>query len=356
LAAHAKTTGVASYRKGLETDMQRVGVIGGGAWGTALAVVARRAGRDVKLWALEPEVVAAINAQHRNPLYLPEVALDSGIVATDDMIEAADADIILLVAPAQHVRKICATLAPHIKPHTPAVICAKGIERNTSALMTDVVAEALPTAAMMVLSGPTFAREVAVGLPTAITLGAADLALGRSVAEAISSPTFRPYLSEDVVGAEVGGAVKNVLAIGCGMADGKGLGANARAALLTRGLAEIVRLALARGGKPETLMGLSGLGDLVLTATSLQSRNYSLGVALGKGQSLNEVLGARRSVTEGVTTAEAVVSLAAKLNVDMPICAAIDRVLNHGAAIDDMLRGLLERPLRDELDAAVKRN
>ena len=335
--------------------MQRVGIIGGGAWGTALGVVARRAGRDVTLWALEPEVVAAINGQHRNSFYLPDVALDDGLVATADILEAAAADIVLLVAPAQHVRKICGTIAAHIKPGTPVVICAKGIERGTSALMTDVVAEALPKAAMMVLSGPTFAREVALGLPTAITLGAADQNLGRRVAEAVSSPTFRPYLSEDVVGAEVGGAVKNVLAIGCGMADGKGLGANARAALLTRGLAEIVRLALARGGKPETLMGLSGLGDLVLTATSLQSRNYSLGVALGKGQTLEDVLGARRSVTEGVTTAEAVVTLAAKLKVDMPICAAIDRVLNHGAAIDDMLKGLLERPLRDEVDAAVKR-
>ncbi len=335
--------------------MQRVGIIGGGAWGTALAVVARRSGRDVTLWALEPEVVEAVNSQHRNTLYLPDVPLDPSITATADLAKVAAADIILLVAPAQHLRGLCATLSPHIKPATPVVICAKGIERGTSALMTDVVAETLPKAAMMVLSGPTFAREVALGLPTAITLGAADQTLGRAVAAAISSPTFRPYLSEDVVGAEVGGAVKNVLAIGCGMADGKGLGANARAALLTRGLAEIVRLALARGGKPETLMGLSGLGDLVLTATSLQSRNYSLGVALGKGQTLEEVLGARRSVTEGVTTAEAVVTLAAKLKVDMPICAAIDQVLNHGAAIDDMLRGLLERPLRDEVDAAVKR-
>jgi glycerol-3-phosphate dehydrogenase (NAD(P)+) len=335
--------------------MQRVGIIGGGAWGTALAVVARRAGRDVTLWALEPEVVDAVNNQHRNSLYLADVALDAAISATGDMVDVTRADIVLLVAPAQHLRRICTTLSPHIKPGTPVVICAKGIERGTSGLMTDVVAETLPAAAMMVLSGPTFAREVALGLPTAITLGAADQGLGRKVAEAVSSPTFRPYLTDDVVGAEVGGAVKNVLAIGCGMADGKGLGANARAALLTRGLAEIVRLAVARGGRPETLMGLSGLGDLVLTATSLQSRNYSLGVALGKGQTLEDVLGSRRSVTEGVTTAEAVVTLAVKLKVDMPICMAIDQVLNHGAAIDDMLKGLLERPLRAEVDAAVKR-
>ncbi|MSO72771.1 MAG: NAD(P)-dependent glycerol-3-phosphate dehydrogenase [Rhodospirillaceae bacterium] len=335
--------------------MQRVGIIGAGAWGTALAVVARRAGRDVVIWALEREVIAAVNDRHCNTLYLPEVALDPAIIATADVARSANVDIVMLVAPAQHLRGVCVSLAPHLKPGIPVVSCAKGIERGTSALMTDVVGETLPQAVMMVLSGPTFAREVALGLPTAITLGAADQALGRQVAEAIGTPAFRPYLTDDVVGAEIGGAVKNVLAIGCGMAEGKGLGANARAALLTRGLAEIVRLALARGGRPETLMGLSGLGDLVLTATSLQSRNYSLGVALGQGQTLDQVLGARRSVTEGVTTAEAVATLAVKLKVDMPICAAIDKVLNHGAAIDDMLRGLLERPLRDEVDAAVKR-
>lgn len=332
------------------TELQRIGVIGAGAWGTALATVARRAGRDVTLWAREPEVITAINREYCNAVYLPEVTLDSAITATGDIGRAATADIILLVVPAQFLRASCEELAPHIKVGTPVVICAKGIERGSSALMTDVVGEALPDAAIMVLSGPTFAREVASALPTAITLAAADQSLGREVAAALGSPTFRPYLSDDLTGAEVGGAVKNVLAIGCGMADGKGLGANARAALLTRGLAEIVRLSVARGGRPETLMGLSGLGDLVLTATSLQSRNYSLGVALGEGKTLDEILGARRSVTEGVTTAEAVVSLATKLDVDMPICAAIDQVLNHDAAIDDMLQGLLDRPLRDEVD------
>ena len=336
--------------------MERIGIIGGGAWGTALAVVARRAGRQVTLWALEADVVAAVNGQHRNPLFLPDIALDPAISATSDLAAAADADVVLLVVPAQFLRHTCQDLSAHLKPATPVVICTKGIERGTSALMTDVVRETLPHAALLVMSGPTFAREVASGLPTAITLGATDQTLGRKVAAAISSPTFRPYVSTDVVGAEVGGAVKNVLAIGCGIVDGKGLGANARAALLARGLAEIVRLAVARGGKAETLMGLSGLGDLVLTATSLQSRNYSLGVALGKGESLEAVLGARRSVTEGVTTAEAVVTLAAKLHVDMPICAAVDRVLNHGAYIDDMLRALLDRPLRDEVDTSARRN
>jgi glycerol-3-phosphate dehydrogenase (NAD(P)+) len=334
--------------------MQKLGVIGAGAWGTALAVVGRRAGRDVRLWALEPEVESEINQQHRNTPYLPGIALDPDIVATGELAVAADADVILLVTPAQHLRGTCEKLKRLLKPSVPVVICAKGIERGTSALMTDVALECLPGIPLMVLSGPTFAKEVAAGLPTAITLGATDQALARKVAVAIGSPSFRPYVSADIVGAEVGGAVKNVLAIGCGIVEGKGLGANGRAALLARGLAEIVRLAVARGGRPETLMGLSGLGDLVLTATSTQSRNYSLGVALGKGQTLEEVLGSRRSVTEGVTTAEAVVTLAAKLGIDMPICAAIDQVLNHGAAIDAMLKALLERPLRDEVDAGPK--
>ncbi len=336
--------------------MQKLGIIGAGAWGTALAAVARKAGRDVTLWAFEPEVVAAINGQRRNPFFLPDVVLDPAIVATSDLTQAAASDLIFLVVPAQFLRPVCLRLAPLLAHGTPAVICAKGIEKGTGALMTDVVRETLPHTEMMVLSGPTFAAEVAAGLPTAITLGAANESLGMKVAAAISSPAFRPYLSHDVIGAEVGGAVKNVLAIGCGIADGRKLGANARAALLTRGLAEIVRLAVARGGRPETLMGLSGLGDLVLTATSMQSRNYSLGVALGQGRTLADILGERRSVAEGVATAEAVAALAAKIGVDMPICTAIDAVLNRGAQVDHVLKGLMDRPLRAEVDTPVPRD
>ncbi len=330
--------------------IQRIGVIGAGAWGTALATVARRAGRDVTIWALEPEVTTEINRENCNSAYLPDIKLDPAITATGDIGQAAAADAVLLVVPAQFLRASCKDLSRYIDAKTPVVICSKGIERGSSALMTEVVADTLPQAEIMVLSGPTFAREVASTLPTAITLAASDQELGRRVAEALGSTTFRPYLSDDIVGAEVGGAVKNVLAIGCGMADGRGLGANARAALLARGLAEIVRLTTARGGRAETLMGLSGLGDLVLTATSAQSRNYSLGVALGEGKTLDEILGSRRAVTEGVATAEAVMSLAEKLRVDMPICWAIDQVLNHGVSIDDMLQDLLDRPIRDEAD------
>jgi len=330
--------------------MQRVGVIGAGAWGTALALTARRAGREVVLWALEPEVVTAVNATQCNSIFLPDVTLDKAIVATGDLAAAARADLLLLVPPAQHLRATCKALQPHLPPDIPLVICAKGIEKGTCALMTAIAEETLPDHPALILSGPTFAKDVALGLPTAVTLATTQPDLGRTIAEALKTKTFRPYVSGDPVGVEVGGAAKNVLAIGCGIADGKGLGANARAALLTRGLAEIVRLAVACGGRAETLMGLAGLGDLVLTATSMQSRNYSLGVALGQGQSLERILGARRAVTEGVYTAAAVVKLAAARAVDMPIFAAMDRILNQNAGIDVELHGLLNRPLRGELD------
>jgi glycerol-3-phosphate dehydrogenase (NAD(P)+) len=331
--------------------VQRIGVIGAGAWGTALALTARRAGRDVVLWAREPEVVASINGERRNALFLPDVSLDAGLFATADLAAAARADAVLLVPPAQHLRATCTALKPHLAAAVPLVICAKGIEKGTCALMTEIVDDVLPGHSSAVLSGPTFAKDVALGLPTAVTLATSAPEVARAIAAALKTATFRPYVSADPIGVEVGGAAKNVLAIGCGISDGKGLGANARAALLTRGLAEIVRLAVACGGKAETLMGLAGLGDLVLTATSMQSRNYSLGVALGQGKTLDEILGARRAVTEGVYTAEAVVTLAARKSVDMPICSAMNRLLNQGAALDRELRGLLERPLRDEVDA-----
>ena len=332
--------------------MQRIGVIGAGAWGTALAAMARRAGRDVSLWARESEVVESINTRHVNDLFLPDVSLDAGILATSEYAETVAADLVLLVAPAQHLRSVCAELAPHWSANVPVVICAKGIERGTNALMTQVVAETLPAAPVIVLSGPTFASEVAAGLPTAVTLACADHALGERAAAAIGTATFRPYLSSDLVGAAIGGAVKNVLAIACGLVEGKQLGDNARAALITRGLVEVVRLAISLGGQAQTLMGLCGLGDLLLTATSMQSRNYSLGAALGRGCTLDEVLGERRAVTEGVYTAEAVVALAETQGVDMPICHAMDQILNKGVSIDAAIAEVLERPIKEELDFA----
>ena len=331
--------------------MKKIGVIGGGAWGTALATTARRAGCDVTLWAREDEVVSAINATRLNPVYLPGVPLEQGLIATTDLDDAVQADTVLVVSPAQFVRSTLQEAAASWPSGTPAVICAKGIEQSTGALMTEVVRDVLPDQPMMVLSGPTFAKECAQGLPTAVTLSATDAALGQKVVDAIGTPTFRPYLSDDPIGAEVGGAVKNVLAIACGIVEGRALGDNARAALITRGLAEIVRLAVSRGGRAETLMGLSGLGDLILTCSSQQSRNYSLGYALGQGQTLQEVLGARRAVTEGVFTAQAVVELAAKLNIDMPICQAMDQILNHDAEIGAVIEQLLSRPFRSEKDS-----
>ncbi len=324
--------------------MDKIGIIGGGAWGTALATVARRAGRDVVLQAREADVVAAINETHENTVFLPGVGLDPAIHATADIAEAAAADAVLFVTPAQHLRQALQAAAADWRPGVPAIICAKGIEQRTSALMSEVAGEALPQATPAILSGPTFAAEVAAGLPTAVTLATTDKALGEAVLGALGTPEFRIYLSDDVVGAEIGGAVKNVLAIACGIVEGRRMGDNARAALITRGLAEIARLGLAKGANPETLMGLSGIGDLTLTCNAMQSRNFSLGVGLGQGRALADILGERTSVAEGVFTAASVNALAGNLDVDMPICAAVDAVLNRAADIDATIAGLLARP------------
>lgn len=328
--------------------MRRIGVIGAGAWGTALAMAAARAGADVVLQAREAEVVESVNGRHENSLFLPGIALDPAIRATASLTEAADADAILLVTPAQHLRTACRALKPDLKPGVPLVICAKGIEIDTGNLMSEAAAAELGDHPLAVLSGPTFAAEVAKGLPTAVTLAIRDAALGQRLLSALGGRTFRPYLSDDLIGAQVGGAVKNVLAIACGVVHGRHLGDNARAALITRGLAEIARLGARLGARAETLMGLSGLGDLTLTCSSLQSRNMSLGAALGQGRTLEEVLGERRSVAEGVYTARAVTRLAAAKGVDMPLCQAVDALLNHGAQLDDIIDALMTRPFKTE--------
>lgn len=328
--------------------MRRIGVIGAGAWGTALAMAAARAGADVVLQAREAEVVESVNSRHENSLFLPGIALDPAIRATASLTEAADADAILLVTPAQHLRTACRALKPDLKPGVPLVICAKGIEIDTGNLMSEAAEAELGDHPLAVLSGPTFAAEVAKGLPTAVTLAIRDAALGQRLLSALGGRTFRPYLSDDLIGAQVGGAVKNVLAIACGVVHGRHLGDNARAALITRGLAEIARLGARLGARAETLMGLSGLGDLTLTCSSLQSRNMSLGAALGQGRTLEEVLGERRSVAEGVYTARAVTKLAAAKGVDMPLCQAVDALLNHGAQLDDIIDALMTRPFKTE--------
>ncbi|UCH73449.1 MAG: NAD(P)-dependent glycerol-3-phosphate dehydrogenase [Rhodospirillales bacterium] len=329
--------------------MSRIAVIGAGAFGTALACVVRRAGSEAVIWARDPAIARSIAAGTGNPVYLPDIALEPGIAATADMADAlAGADAVLLVVPSQFLRAASEKLAGRLPADVPVVLCAKGIERGSCALMTDVVAETLPAAPVAVLSGPTFAKEVALGLPTAITLAASDAALGERLVEMIGSTTFRPYLSDDPVGAEIGGAVKNVIAIACGIMVGRGLGDNARAATMTRGLAEIVRLGRSMGARGETLMGLSGIGDLSLTCGGLLSRNLTLGIALGEGRSLDETLGARRSVTEGVATAASVVALAERRQVDMPIAQAVNRIVNHGADIDATIAEVLARPFRSE--------
>ncbi len=327
--------------------MNHIGVIGGGAWGTALAASAVRAGRKVTLWALEPEVVEAVNSSHQNPLFLPGVPLDPALHATCDLAEASSADAVLLVCPAQHMRAVSRQVVA-AGATGPLVICAKGVEQHSLQLMSGVLADTAPGAPLAVLSGPTFAAELAKNLPTAVTLAARDGGLARDLIAALGHNRFRPYQSGDVIGAQIGGAVKNVLAIASGIVAGARLGDNAAAALITRGLAEIMRLGEALGAQRETLMGLSGLGDLVLTCGSTQSRNMSLGKALGEGRTLAEVLGERRSVAEGVFTASGVAALAARHRIEMPICAAMDRVLNHGAAVTDEIEGLLSRPFKVE--------
>ncbi|MBX9747046.1 MAG: NAD(P)-dependent glycerol-3-phosphate dehydrogenase [Hyphomonadaceae bacterium] len=325
-----------------------VAVLGGGAWGTALAQVAAAAGRPVTLWAREPEVVDGVNQAHENPLFLPGIGLNAKLTATNAMEKAAEADLILAVPPAQHMRAVLKSLKPHLKPGAPLVLCAKGVERGTLALMTDVLAEELPEIVPAVLSGPGFAKDVARGLPTATTIASPDAALAQRIVATIGLPTFRPYVADDLVGAEIGGAVKNVIAIACGVAEGRKLGDGARAALITRGFAELTRLGLAMGAKAETLSGLCGLGDLVLTCCSMTSRNTSLGAALGEGRSLKEVLGERRSVAEGAESAPAVVALAKKHGVEMPICEAVDAIVAERINIDEAITALLSRPFKAE--------
>ncbi|HEY0115844.1 MAG TPA: NAD(P)H-dependent glycerol-3-phosphate dehydrogenase [Allosphingosinicella sp.] len=323
----------------------RIGVIGGGAWGTALAQVAAAGGEEVLLWAREAEVAECVNAAQENKLFLPGVPLAPSIRATSDLAALEPCDAFLVVSPAQHMRAVLAALPSRGKP---LILCSKGIEEASGLLMHDVAHEVQPDAPVAVLSGPTFAHEVAAGLPTAITLAAADDGQGRRIAERLARPFFRPYLSSDVVGAEVGGAVKNVLAIACGVVEGMGLGLNARAALISRGFAEMSRFGLAKGASPETLAGLAGLGDLVLTCSSPNSRNFSLGKGIGEGRSAADLLADRRTVAEGAFTAPVLRRVAAAAGVEMPIVEAVCALLDGSASAGEAVEGLLARPLRSE--------
>jgi glycerol-3-phosphate dehydrogenase (NAD(P)+) len=326
-------------------SMERLAIIGGGAWGTALAQVVAAGGRDTLLWAREPEVVDAVNSRHENPVFLPGQALDPAIRATSDLAELQDWDAWLVVTPAQHMRAVLEATPNCDKP---MILCSKGIDERSGQLLHDVARAACPNAQVAVLSGPSFADEVAAGLPTAVTLATEDAALAETLRQRIARPSFRIYLSDDLIGAEIGGAVKNVLAIACGVVDGKGLGENARAALIARGFAEMTRFGLDCGARRETLVGLSGLGDLVLTCSSTSSRNFSLGKGIGEGRSAAEMLADRRTVAEGAFTAPVLARLATERGVDMPIVAAVDGLLAGRFSVDQVLEQLLSRPPRPE--------
>lgn len=328
--------------------MQKIGVLGAGAWGTALAAAAVKAGREAILWAREEAVVAAINKTHENTMFLPGVALDTKLKATHDLSDLGSCEAILVVSPAQHLRSMSADLANYIDDRAALVICSKGVEVATGMLLSDVLAETVPNNPVAVLSGPTFAAEVARGLPCALTLACKDKALGDKLVNALGHGTLRPYYNSDIVGAQIGGAVKNVLAIATGIVAGLGIGENARAAVITRGLAEIARFGTLYGAESETLMGLSGLGDLILTCSSTQSRNMSLGKAIGEGRTFASIMAERNSVAEGAHTVEIVHKIAIEKGLDMPITAAVYKILKEGQDVRSVTDALLARPFTDE--------
>ena len=329
--------------------MRRIGVVGGGAWGTALANAAAAAGHDVTLWLRDPEAAARLQDARENARYLPGVPLHRRIAVTASSADLAEAGTVLMVTPAQTLRGVLAELAPAFARDAAIVLCAKGIERGTDAFMSEVAAGQLGAAApVAVLSGPSFAADVARNLPTAVTLAAADAALAARLAGTLSGPTLRVYHTDDVRGVEIGGAGKNVLAIASGIVAGRGLGESARAALIARAFAELMRFARAYGGRPETLMGLSGLGDLVLTASSPQSRNFAFGERLGAGASPEAAAGGK--LAEGAFTAAALVDLARARGIEMPVAEAVAAIVSGGASVDGVIAALLARPLRGEAE------
>ena len=326
-----------------------VGVIGAGAWGTALAQSQAIEDRNVILWAREQDVVDSVNNQHENTVFLPTVELSPRIKATTDLSAVIAADVILLVTPAQYMRANLETLKElGLSKDTPLVVCSKGIEIATGKLLSQVMEETLGDCSYAILTGPTFASEIARGMPSAATLAAKSLDKAQAIQEILSSRSLRLYASQDLIGTQIGGAVKNVIAIACGAIDGLELGESARAALITRGLAEMSRLTKAMGGQKETLMGMCGIGDMMLTCNSMQSRNFSLGVMLGQGRSLQDILSSRHSVTEGVYTAEALMALAKKNAIDMPISEAVYRCIQGETTIKEAVERMLERPLKPE--------
>ncbi|MBZ8134943.1 NAD(P)H-dependent glycerol-3-phosphate dehydrogenase [Afifella sp. IM 167] len=327
---------------------RKVAVAGAGAFGTALALVAHRAGNEVSLWNIDAEIAQKIAARRENTFFLPGPKLPEGIRITAEMAPLAEAEMVLLAVPAQATRSLLSTIGPHLSADSVLVACAKGIEQESGALQNEIVAAAAPAHAVAALSGPGYAAEIARGLPTAVTIAAADIALAEQVAAALSSESFRGYASDDVVGAELGGALKNVVAIAAGIVEGRRLGESARAALVTRGLAEMSRLGAKMGARPETFMGLSGLGDLMLTAMSSQSRNTSFGIALAEGKSVAELTEPGKPLAEGAYTAEIAAALARRHGVDMPITTGVAAVLAGKLTLDEAIGALVSRPLKQE--------
>jgi len=329
----------------MTSNFSRFGIIGGGAWGTALAQLLAADGAPVRLWARETDVVAAINSDHHNPVFLPGAKLSTSLTATGDIDDMANLDALLIVVPVPFLRAVLAELPAG---DAPLIFCSKGMEAGSFAFPIDMARDLAPRRRHAVLSGPTFAHEVAAGLPTAITLAATDAELAGKLAQALARPHFRPYVSTDVIGAEIGGAVKNILAIACGIVDGAGLGLNARAALISRGFAEMTRFGLSRGAQVETLAGLAGLGDLVLTCTSSNSRNFALGQGLGRGEDAAALIADRRTVAEGAFSAPVVAAAARADGIDMPITDTVARLVAGETRVAEAIQALLSRPLRSE--------
>lgn len=328
--------------------MTKISVIGAGAWGTALAQTYAKAGHQVTLWVREESLAQTMIESNRNASYLPDIDLDPRLAMTTDITVAVQADVILNVVPAQYIRQNLKLLAPLLRDKQPVVICAKGIEIASHSLLSDVFAEECPKAKLAFLTGPNFAGEIASGLPSASTLACADAEVGGYLQEALTAKNLRLYLTSDIIGAQVAGAIKNVIAIACGIASGLGLGESARAALVTRGLAEMSRLTIALGGDRTTLMGQCGVGDMMLTCSSMKSRNFSCGVALAQGQTMDQIVASRNSVTEGISTAKAAIYLMDQYKVDMPIVRNVYACLYEGLSVQDAVTAILNRPARME--------
>ena len=329
-------------------NFKNISILGAGAWGTALAEVMSRQGHQINLWAKESAVVSSINSSHENEVFLPNVKLSDLIVAFNNIEQITKCDLLLVVSPAQYTRETLVEVSKTLKSETPIILCSKGIEISTLSLMSQVTEDIFPENPVAILSGPSFAIDVVNNKPTAVTLACKDLEIGRTIAESISLPTFRPYISEDVIGAQIGGATKNVIAIAAGVVEGQKMGDSARAATIARGFSEIKRLAISMGGKEETLAGLSGMGDLLLTCNSKTSRNYSLGIKLGEGQSIEEATNGLSTIAEGMYSAKAITNLAKKNGIDMPITLAVNDLIEKKYSVTEIIDNLLNRPIKKE--------